>query len=314
MSTKIIRPISLKADEFHPFEKTLADNKLTRVPGTGVWVLPAIDTAGRIKTGIDEKSAKIRNIADDSVRAVEEEAKMKLRKSLQERTGYNLEADTNNGTPISPFYAEVIENGGYELKDGDNVFNMSSPLDVLNFKWLCETGIVASSYEAYTSGKYLPGQVLYYVYEEDAEEKYKYARIQKQDNAVNKLGQLSEAKRLKVAKLLGLGVSDTAIPEVVYNTVREYLSLPSSSTTKDPIDNFNKYALLSDEVIDIEYLVYCLIDKNVVRSHGGVIKLGETVLAKNIETFKLDLLDPKNNELLESLTDKLKSSFSAIIL
>lgn len=314
MSTKIIKPIGIHADDTNPFEQSLASKNLTRVPGTSVWVLPALDTTNRIRTGLDEDSAKVRTIADEEVRTQEYNRRKQLRLQLQERTGYDLNAATMNGVPSSPYFAEIFEEGGIALKDGDNVFNMNNAIDQINFTWLCETGIIAKSWEDYKNGKYPPGQVQFFVFEEDAEEKVKYARIQKQDNALAKLGELTADKRRKIAKLLGLGVADDAISEMVYNKIREYITLPSASTAKDTIDHFNKYALLTDEVIDVEYLVKSLLDKNIIRSYAGVIKMGDTILAKDEETFKVDLLDPKNNDLFESLKDKLKQTYASVVL
>jgi hypothetical protein len=190
---------------------------------------------------------------------------------------------------------------------------MTKPLDRINFAWLTESGLVAKSLADFEAGKYPPGQVLFYVFEEDAEAKRTYQRVQKQDAAFSLLRELSEQKRRKVAKLLGLGLPEVAIDEKVYNRLRDYLGLPASASTKDPIDNFNKWAQLSDDYIDVEYLIRMLIDKNLIRIYGDLVKQGETTLAVNIEAFKNDLLDP-GNPLRESLETKLKQTLSAVVI
>jgi len=317
MSVKIIKPISLgHIDDSKPFEKSLSEKGLTRVPGTGIWLTPSQDTAGRIKTGIDEDSARIRTIIDPEVREKEKAAKLALRASLQERTGLNLEATVNpNGIPESPFYRELFEEGGYKLIDGDNIFNLSNPLEAINFYWICETGIVAKSYEECISGKYPPGRIQFYVFEEDAEAKHKYERILKQDKAVEALRKLTPSELKKIAKLLGLGLPDESITEVVYTKLREYIEMPAASLTKDPIDNFLKFTEMSPESLSIEYLVRRLLDKNIIRAYaGGVVKQGETTLSKSVDQFKLDLADPKNEELRVSLEEKLKQVINNVLV
>jgi hypothetical protein len=318
MSVKIIRPIALTADETDPFEYSLKIKKRTRIPGAGVYVSPVVDDALRTLTGLDEDATKIRLISSPEAREKEQKALKELRERLQDRTGFDLTATRTGNLAASlsnsPYYREVEENGGFRLTDGDNVFDMSKAIDVINFKWLCETTIIAKSLDDAKSGKYYPGTVLFYVYEEDAEAKQTYQRVQKQDAAFVLLSQLSPQKRRQVGRLMGLGLPDTAIDEVVYTKIRDYISLPATSTAKDPLNVFNKWAQLSDEMIDIEHLVRELLDKRIIRLYGDTVKQGETTLAKSLEAFKNNLLDPGNQEELESLKDKLKNSTLASVI
>lgn len=318
MSVKIIRPIPLTADETDPFEYSLKIKKRTRIPGAGVYVSPAVDDALRTLTGLDEDATKIRLISSEEAKEKEQKARKDLRNKLQDRTGFDLTATRTGNLAASlsnsPYYREIEENGGFRLTDGDNVFDMTKAMDIINFKWLCETTIIANSLEEAKSGRYYPGSVLFYVYEEDAEAKQTYQRVLKQDAAFSLLSQLSSTKRRQVARLMTLGLPDNAIDEVVYTKIRDYISLPAASAAKDPINVFNKWAQLSDETLDVEYLVRELLDKRIIRLYGDAVKQGETTLAKSLETFKLNLLDPGNQEELESLKDKLKNSTLASVI
>ena len=121
---------------------------------------------------------------------------------------------------------------------------------------------------------------------------------------------MSSLKRKKVQKLIGLGLSNLATEEEVYNSIDEFLRTSTNALGFDSIEKFNTILAYSDDLLDVKALVTDLINENIVRIKGGIVYEGEHVWAKSIEEFELFLAEPKHTEEYDAFKEKLKNRYN----
>lgn len=306
LGRKIIRPYRRKPLDENTLEGTLHKYNYTSVPGATKKLYPRSDAKGRIRTGIDENATKVLSIRDESLRTQEQERLRAIRLDLEYRLGESLE-------PESPFWNDIKGNldnagdaGGYSLEDKDNIFDMNNPNHAINYYWLMETGFIAPSIAAIEDGE-VDSSVFFYVHDDEVSASVQYERKQRVNKVKLSLETMGDIRRKQIAKLLGLGISETSSAQKVYVALDEYLSTPKAMLDVDPIDNFQKYTEMSEELVAIKSLVQDLIKYNIVRLTGSIVKEGEYIWGKSVEEFELLLIDPVNSEILSSFDDKLKN-------
>lgn len=296
---KIIRPFKKEPSNSRTLEGSLFKEGYNFVPGTIKRFYPKVDSRGVIRTGLDENSVRIKAIENPRQRNQEFERVKSLRLYYESILDESLE-------PASTFYDEIKELG-FSLEDGDNIFNMDNPKEAVNFYWLMETEMIARSYEDIANGKVSSTLVRFYVHDGEIEDKVKFERKKRINSAIAELDTMSNIKRKKVQKLIGLGIANDASEEVVYNAIDEYLRTPSSVLGVDPIETFNSIVKLSDDFLDVKSLVRDLINFSIVRVKGSLIYEGEHLWAKSIEEFELMLLEPKHEEEYEAFKRKVRN-------
>ncbi len=166
--------------------------------------------------------------------------------------------------------------------------------------------MVAPSLDAIESGEIDGSMVRFYVFDGTVETKTTFERKKRINSAIAALDKMSQIKRKKVQKLIGLGLANTSSEEEVYNAIDEYLRTPSTALGLDPIENFMRIMNYSDDMLDAKAVIKDLIDTNIVRVKGSVVYEGEHVWAKSLEEFELFMVDPKNTVEYEAFKDKLK--------
>jgi hypothetical protein len=298
---RIIRPIKKEPSNARTLEGSLYKEGYNFVPGTIRKFFPRVDSRGVIRTGLDENSIKIRSIENSKAREQEFERVKSLRTYYESILDESLE-------PNSTFYDEIKENG-YNLEDGENIFNMDNPREAVNFYWLMETEMIAKSLDEVESRKIDPNVVRFYVYNGEVETKSTFERKKRINSAISTLDTMSSLKRKKVQKLIGLGLSNVATEEEVYNSIDEYLRTSSSALGYDPIDKFNTIISYSEDLLDVKALVKDLVSESVVRVKSGIVYEGDFVWAKSVEEFELFLADPKHTEEYEAFKEKLLTKY-----
>jgi hypothetical protein len=299
---KVIRPIRREPTSLRTLEGSLYKEGYNFVPGTIKKFFPRVDSRGVIRTGLDENSIRIRAIENPKVREQEFERVKSLRLYYESILDESLE-------PNSTFYDEIKELG-YNLEDGDNVFNMDNPRDAVNFYWLMETEMIAKTLDDVESRRIDTSIVRFYVYDGDVETKSMFERKKRINSAIATLDGMSSLKRKKVQKLIGLGLSNLATEEEVYNSIDEFLRTSTNALGFDPIEKFNTILAYSDDLLDVKALVTDLINENIVRIKGGIVYEGEHVWAKSIEEFELFLAEPKHTEEYDAFKEKLKNRYN----
>ena len=222
----------------------LAAKGLTRIPGAGVFKYPYKELDGKYRTGLDPDASYIKRIQDPTERELEKERVTKLRQKLESELGdidlgprssfwnYGLSVSSDDNLHVQPV----------KLMDGDNIFDLSNPLQELQFSWLRVHPTIASSYQAWERGDY-PADTQFYVADDEIENAVLFKKKQLINKAIVKFDGMSPEKKKKVARLLGLPVTDNTTEESVYNQVDNLLKQTEFKNGKfsglDPVKVFN---------------------------------------------------------------------------
>ena len=297
----------------------LSREGLTRVPGTGVFKYPYKEMDGQYRTGLNPEAAYIRRIADSTERELEMERVAELRKRLEYALG-----DVDLG-PRSKFWNYGLSQGvddmmhvqAVKLLDGDNFFDFTNPMQELAFSWLRVHPTIASSYQAWERGEF-PADTQFYVVDDEIENAVLYKKKQVINKAIVKFDSMSPDKKKKVARMLGLPVTEETKEEVVYNQVDNLLKQTEFKDGKysglSPIEVFNRFADMKDQLLSIKDLVKQAITHSIYRvKPNGKVYMGELEVAIDEEELVKYLADEDHQDDLLILEQKLKGKKLATV-
>ena len=297
----------------------LAAKGLTRIPGAGVFKYPYKELDGKYRTGLDPDASYIKRIQDSTERELEKERVTKLRQKLESELGdidlgprssfwnYGLSVSNDDNLHVQPV----------KLMDGDNIFDLSNPLQELQFSWLRVHPTIASSYQAWERGDY-PADTQFYVADDEIENAVLFKKKQLINKAIVKFDGMSPEKKKKVARLLGLPVTDNTTEESVYNQVDNLLKQTEFKNGKfsglDPVKVFNQFADMKENLLNIKDLVKQALHHSIYRMKpNGKIYEGEFEVAMDEDELVKMLADDDNQDTLLTLEGKLKSKKIAAI-
>ena len=297
----------------------LAAKGLTRIPGAGVFKYPYKELDGKYRTGLDPDASYIKRIQDPTERELEKERVTKLKKKLELELGdvdlgprssfwnYGLSVSNDDNLHVQPV----------KLMDGDNIFDLSNPLQELQFSWLRVHPTIASSYQAWERGDY-PADTQFYVADDEIENAVLFKKKQLINKAIVKFDGMSPEKKKKVARLLGLPVTDNTTEESVYNQVDNLLKQTEFKNGKfsglDPVKVFNQFADMKENLLNIKDLVKQALHHSIYRMKpNGKIYEGEFEVAMDEDELVKMLADDDNQDTLLTLEGKLKSKKIAAI-
>ena len=297
----------------------LAAKGLTRIPGAGVFKYPYKELDGKYRTGLDPDASYIKRIQDPTERELEKERVTKLRQKLESELGdidlgprssfwnYGLSVSNDDNLHVQPV----------KLMDGDNIFDLSNPLQELQFSWLRVHPTIASSYQAWERGDY-PADTQFYVADDEIENAVLFKKKQLINKAIVKFDSMSPEKKKKVARLLGLPVTDNTTEESVYNQVDNLLKQTEFKNGKfsglDPVKVFNQFADMKENLLNIKDLVKQALHHSIYRMKpNGKIYEGEFEVAMDEDELVKILADDDNQDMLLTLEGKLKSKKIAAI-
>lgn len=296
-------------------EGSLAKHKngLTRIPGTGVFKFPYKELDGKYRTGLDPDASYIKRIADPVEKELEQERVTTLRKKLENQLG---EIDLS---PRSSFwnYALSVSSDDQrhvqpaKLLDGDNLFDLNIPFQELTFAWLRVHPTIASSFQAWERGEY-PADTQFYVADDEVEVAIVYKKKQLINKAIIKFDAMTPEKKRKVARLLGLPVTEETKEDLIYNQVDTLLKQTEfkSGTFQglSTVEVFDRFADMKENLLHIKDLVKQAITHSIyrVRPNGKVYE-GEYEVAKDEDDLVKFLIDDDHQEELLILEGKLKT-------
>ena len=292
---------------------------LTRIPGTGVFKYPYKELDGQYRTGLDANAAYIRRISDPLEKEMEIERVTALKEKLQSALGdvdlgsrsqfwnYGLSTSNDDSLHVQPV----------KLLDGDNYFDLSLPFQELAFSWLRVHPTIASSYQAWERGEF-PADIQFYVADEDIENAVMFKKKQLINKAIVKFDTMTPERKRKVARLLGLPVTDDTKEEAVYNLVDNVLKQTEFKNGKyqglNPVEVFTRFADMKDNLLHIKDLVKQALTHSIYRSRpNGKIYEGEFEIAKDEDDLIKLLADDDNQDLLLTLEGKLKTKKLAAV-
>jgi hypothetical protein len=297
----------------------LATKGLTRIPGTGVFKYPYKELDGQYRTGLDANAGYIRRISDPLEREMEVERVTALKAKLETALG-----DVNLG-PRSSFWnyglststEDVLHVQAVKLTDGDNYYDLGNPFQELAFSWLRVHPTIASSYQAWERGDY-PADIQFYVADDEIENAIIFKKKQLINKAISKFDIMTPEKKKKVARLLGLPISDDSKEEVVYNLVDNILKETEFKGGKfqglSTVEVFNRFADMKENLLHIRDLVKQAVTHSVYRvKPNGRIYEGDYEIAVDEDALIKFLADDDNQDELLTLEGKLKTKKLASI-
>ena len=301
------------SSQLQTMDSNLAQQGMTRIPGTGVFKYPYKELDGKYRTGLDPTAGYIKRIQDPTEQELEIERVTELRDKLQAVLG-----DIDLG-PRAKFWNYALSTGvndtihvqPVKLLDGDNFYDLTQPLQELAFAWLRVHPTVASSYQAWERGEF-PADTQFYIVNDDIENAIVYKKKQLINKAIIKFDSMSPEKKKKVSRLLGLPVTDETKGEVVYNQVDNMLkqSEVKSGSFKglNPVEVFNRFADMKENLLHIKDLIKQAIQHSIYRvKPSGKIYEGEYEVAMDEEELLKYLVDEDHQEDLIVLEKKLKT-------
>jgi hypothetical protein len=132
------------------------------------------------------------------------------------------------------------------------------------------------------------------------------------NKAIVKFDSMTPEKKRKVARLLGLPVTEDTKEEAVYNLVDNVLKQTEFKNGKyqglNPVEVFTRFADMKENLLHIKDLVKQAITHSIYRlKANGKIYEGEFEVAKDEDDLVKHLADDDNQEDLITLEQKLKS-------
>lgn len=305
--------------QIQTMDSGLASKGMTRIPGTGVFKYPYKELDGKYRTGLDPDAAYIKRIKDQTERELEIERVTALRKKLEAEIGdidlgprskfwnYGLSTSPDDQTHVQPV----------KLMDGDNYFDLSNAFQEIAFSWLRVHPTIASSYQAWERGEY-PADTQFYVVDDEIENAVIFKKKQLINKAIVKFDSMTPEKKKKVARLLGLPVTEETKEEVVYNLVDNVLKQTEFKSGKysglNPVEVFNRFADMKESLLHIKDLVKQAVTHSIYRiKPNGKIYEGEFEIAKDEEDLVKFLADDDNQDQLLILEGKLKTKKLAAV-
>ncbi len=294
----------------YSLEGSLSRLGFQRFPSTGIRIEVYMEPNGKYRTGLDEDALYIRDIKDKDLRDLEIARVKALREHLEAKTGLDL-------SPNSPYYAKRNDDNysskkaqRIRLMDGDNVFNLEDDYQAITYAWVRVHPSIASSYQAWLRGDY-PPRTQFFVNDEDIENEVLYKKKAVINKAVVELDKMSLEKRKKVARLLGLPVTDNSREQLVYNVLDTFIKQGEVSGGKfsgaQSVDLFNKFVAMNDEILNTKHLVSDLLRHSIIRIKRGRLYEGEVEVAKSEDELVERLLTPKYQDDYMAYQEKLKA-------
>jgi len=291
----------------------LALKGMTRIPGTGVFKYPYKELDGKYRTGLDKDASYIKRIQDPLERELETERVIALREKLEYELGdidlgprsqfwnYGLSTSSDDQRHVQPV----------KLLDGDNLFDLTIAFQELAFSWLRVHPTIASSYQAWERGDY-PADTQFYVADDEVETAIIFKKKQLINKAISKFDAMTPEKKRKVARLLGLPVTEDSKEDLVYNQVDNILKQTEFANGKyqglSTVEVFNRFADMKENLLHIKDLVKQAITHSVYRvKPNGKIYEGEFEVAKDEDDLVKFLIDDDNQDELLTLEGKLKT-------
>lgn len=294
---------------------SLSTNGLNRIPGTILKYVINKEPNGEYRTGLNPNADYIKYMSPEE--AEQERTRINTwLEFLKERVPH-LDL-----SPRGSYYSNMMAYFGkangfeksiqpYDMKDGENIFNLEDPYQLITYAWLRVDKRIAPSLQSFKLGK-CSSSCAFFVDDEEYQSKVEYSHKAAINKAIAKMTAMSSFDQKKVSRLLGLPVTINTTDEQVYNLLDEYIkeSMPKNGIRLSNINMFLKVAEYKQENLNIRYYIKQAIDFNIYRKRNERIYEGENELALTEEDLVMYLTDPKNSEELSLLQDKIKQALA----
>lgn len=308
----MIKTISVKKIHGQPgsVRGSLSAKGLTRFPGAKFRIPPYLEPNGTYRTGLDEDALYISRIADEKEREMEKTRVRELRRMADLLYGKNMDLSST-----SEFYTKMTDRmmgteqrcPFAELLDGDNNYNISEVKeDLITYAYLRVHPEIAPSKNALLQGKY--AHCKYFVNEIEVEDENAYTNKKEINKAIIVLDSLSIDKQRKVARQLGLSLSESASDMAVYNALDNFIKQANKTEGKFNATRFIEVTELRDENLEIMDTVKLALKYNILKrdTKTGKIKRAGQIFADSEDKAIIKLSDPNNQDDLYSIKSEIE--------
>lgn len=310
-------PVTVKPGEM-TMQNALAERGFMRHPGTGLGFPPLRSPNGKYLTGLDENADYIERMLDPKAKEIERSKIRERRDRLEKASGFISDPNNRELTglgPRAPYYSKVFESGDgktvtnnktgethsvaprVKLVDGANLFNFGDPQAEIQYWWVIQNkDIIATSEAEWKAGR-CKSTVQFYISNAEEEAAAIYSEKKAANTAIQNLEKMSIEKRKKVAKLIGLPVTDNDKEQIVYNLLDSFIHQGEITTEGEnkgqrSVVFFNRVSDLSDDLLDIKTLVKEALNMRVYVKKSQFIYEGEQLVYNNEDEMVKDLSLP----------------------
>lgn len=309
-----ISPIKKEYDpNERSIEASLAAKGKTRAPFTSERHVPHRERDGKWRTGLDENALYIKKMKPEEQQI--EKARVRAeRERLEELTGLDL-------GPTADFYAKMYDDEygqttrakSIRLIDGDNIFNLEDPMEAIAYAWARVHPDIAHSYQDWVNGNVPSSAIKFFVNDDDVETEVEYKKLSLVNKAIRKMEDLTLEKKRKVARLLGLPVTDQSSEHTIYKELDKYIRQTEVTfgeyKGKNSVQMFETFADMKNENIDIHDLAHQVLTHSIYRrKQGGRIYDGELKVFDTKDQMIEFLSDSRNQDDLFALKERLKAA------
>jgi hypothetical protein len=293
---------------FKSFESSLSQAGLPRVPGTTAMKFPYKEANGKYRTGLDENATYLHNMSRED-REAEIERIRKDRARLEDVTGFDL-------GPTSQYYnysANLPDDQKIQpikLGTQEKFFDLNDPIQEIAWNWIKVHPTIAPSMQAFKRGDVHPDMCQYYVADDNVETLITFNKKKEINKAIGVFDELEPTRKKKIARLMGLPVSDATSEEVVYNLMDSLLKdgefKEGENKGGSTIHIFNDILKMSDERVHVKDLVNQAISFAIFRTkNGGRLYEGDSEVAKSKGEYVEYLMDVEHQDDLIALEKRL---------
>jgi hypothetical protein len=295
-------------DAFHSLESSLAKHGFSRAPGTFRTFTPYKEMTGLYRTGLDENASYLKRLSGEE-RAAEVKRIIADRARLEQATGLDLSPKSsyynfNSSDPEDRRFTPV------KLGTTDKFFDISDPIIEITWNWIKVHPSIAPSFDAYKRGDVDPIMTQFFVCDDEIETKRTYEVKSRINKAIAAFEGLDFEKKTKIARLMGLPVTDSTKPENVYNLMDNLLKKGEFDSGEfkgnSTINMFNELLIMNDSRLHIKDVVDEAIRRNVYRERGDKVYEGESKIADSKQALVDYLLDDDHQDDLIALEKKVK--------
>ena len=211
-----------------------------------------------------------------------------LNKEQQTQLEIDLGYDPNHLAAYSEFWMEYC----IHIHDKPLQLDLSKPKDFLDYQVCLQSRRVANSI---TELEQWP-KAEYVIYDKEEDAKKENTSVKERRKAFGKFGNMSTSEMKDVLKLMGKRANNMTAT-MIENEVDRVI--------QDSPEEFNKIVGLSNFATRV--LIEDLLGVNAVRKSGTHYLVGDDVIGHDLESTILHLEDPKNQNLLISLKNKLEA-------
>jgi len=212
---------------------------------------------------------------------------------LTEKEEKELEKDLQMKPGTLGKYSEYWRDYTVILNDKDKTLKLNQPRDYIDYKILMASNRVANSVNDLTDWP----KAEYVLYDAEQDAKKDNLKVKERRSAYKAFNSMTSSEMRNVLKLMGKKASN-ASDTLIENTLADIIE-------KDPAE-FNNTMNLTD--FKLRVFINDLVGINGLRIRGGHYMFGDSAIGHDLEATLLYLKDPKNQDIVLSLKQKLKAT------